>query len=157
MVRVFSIIVAAALCALVSPASAQDREVPYWASIRADEVNMRVGPAGTYRIVWVYKRRDLPVKVLRIKEGWRLVEDPDGEQGWMVARFLKRERTAIVTGEELVEMRAEPDAAARLLWKVEPGAVGLLGDCEAGWCSFDVGGNRGFAPADRLWGASEAP
>ena len=34
------------LAALLLPASlaAQDREVPYWASMRAPEVNLRVGP-----------------------------------------------------------------------------------------------------------------
>jgi SH3-like domain-containing protein len=79
------------LLAVAAPARAADNEdVPYWASLRANEVNLRVGPAETYRIAWVYRREGLPMKVLRRMDGWRLVEDPDGARGWMLARFLTR-------------------------------------------------------------------
>ena len=44
-----------------TPLSAQDREVPYWAALRYDEVRMRVGPSEEYPIQWVYKRKGLPV------------------------------------------------------------------------------------------------
>ncbi|WP_216074561.1 SH3 domain-containing protein, partial [Acinetobacter baumannii] len=51
--------------------------------MRAKEVNMRVGPSPEFRIAWVYRRPGLPLKVLRMREGWRLVEDPDGARGWV--------------------------------------------------------------------------
>ena len=38
-----------ALMGLAAPAAAQEAKVPYWASIRASEVNMRVGPAEEYQ------------------------------------------------------------------------------------------------------------
>ena len=102
-----------ALLCLAAPAAAQDREVPYWATLRAEEVNMRVGPSEAYPIEWVYRRPGLPVKVLRVNQGWRLVEDPDGERGWIVARLLDPDRGAIVVGDGLAEMRAEPGTGAR--------------------------------------------
>lgn len=145
----------AALAAIPALAQAQEREVPYWASIRADEVNMRVGPAETYTIMWVYHRKHLPMKVIRLKEGWRLVQDPDGATGWMLARFLKPERTGIVTHGANVEMREKGEAGARLKWWLEPGVVGILGDCENGWCQFDVAGHSGFVRQERLWGTGE--
>ena len=96
----FLILLIAGVCAMTSlPAHAQDREVPYWASIRAEVLNMRVGPSQDYRIEWVYKRKGLPMKVVRVMEGWRLVQDPDGAQGWVVARLLNPQRSAIVVGE----------------------------------------------------------
>lgn len=147
-------LIAAAL-AFAAPAAAQDRETPYWASIRVERINMRVGPSESYRIEWVYKRQQLPLKVLRIKEGWRLVEDADGDRGWVVARFLSRDRTAIVIGSGLAPMRAEPETGTQLLWNAEPGVVGKLGDCEDGWCRFDVAGRVGWIQQDRLWGAGE--
>lgn len=140
--------------ALAAPAGAQqDREVPYWASLRVDEVNMRVGPGEDYRIAWVYKRKQLPIKVLRLKEGWRFVQDPEGAKGWMLARFLTPERGALVVGKDLADMREKGSENARLLWRLEPGVTGKLGDCEAGWCRFDVAHHAGFVPQDRLWGA----
>ena len=144
-----------ALICLAVPSAAQDREVPYWATLRAKEVNMRVGPSEAYPIAWVYRRPGLPVRVLRINQGWRLVEDPDGERGWVVARLLDPDRGAIVVGEGLAELRAAPEAGAKVLWRAEPGVVGELGECEAGWCALDVDGREGWVRAERLWGAGE--
>ena len=141
--------------ALAVPAAAQDDEVPYWAAINVDEINMRKGPSTTYPIDWVYTRKGLPVKVLRKREGWRYVEDMDGTRGWFLGRMLTRTRTAIVTGESVAPMRAEPSAGASLSWNAEPGVVGRLGECEAGWCEFDVEGRAAWIEADRIWGDGE--
>lgn len=153
--RTISPLVSLGLILAASPLAAQDREVPYWASIRADTVNMRVGPSESYPIQWVYQRAALPVKVLRVQEGWRLVEDPDGATGWMVARFLSLEPTGIVKGDGKALMRDGPSSAGRMLWKVEPGVVGKLGKCEDGWCRFDVEGHKGWIERSRIWGGAD--
>lgn len=140
-------------CVLAPAVQAQDVEVPYWASIRVSEVNMRVGPGEDYRINWIYRRPHLPVKVLRLMEGWRLVQDPDGARGWMLARFLSRERGGIVRGQGLAEMREAGDESARVLWKLRPGVVGKLGDCKVNWCKFEVEGHLGHVREERIWGA----
>lgn len=147
--------------ALVSVASARAEEasVPYWASIRAEEVNMRVGPGEDYRILWVFKRKQLPLKVLRMKEGWRFVQDPEGARGWVLARFLSRNRGAIVTGKQPAEMREAGNSDAKLLWRLSPGVTGKLGDCEAQWCELEVIRDtkiyKGWVSQARLWGAGE--
>lgn len=153
--RYFAVALPLLFVILAPPLAAQDREVPYWATLRATEVNMRVGPSEAYPIAWVYRRQGLPVKVLRVREGWRLVQDPDGERGWIVARLLNPDRGAIVIGDGLAEMREEPGSGARVLWRAEPGVVGALGDCEDGWCELDVSGREGWVRAERLWGAGE--
>lgn len=127
--------------------------MPYWASLREDEVYMRVGPSVDFPIEWIYRRAGLPVKVVRLNEGWRLVEDPDGARGWVAARLLDPERAAMVKGQGEAPMRAGPDAAAPLRWRVEAGVVGRLGKCEGGWCRFVVGQRSGWVAQDRLWGA----
>jgi SH3-like domain-containing protein len=143
------------LVAIAAPAAAQEREVPYWATLRAGEVNMRVGPSEAFPIEWVYRRQGLPVKVVRVMQGWRLVEDPDGERGWIISRLLDPDRGAIVTGDGLAEMRAAPESDAKVLWRAEPGVVGELGDCDEGWCELDVAGRKGWVRAARLWGAGD--
>lgn len=135
------------------PARGQSAEAPYWASLTADRVNMRVGPARNYNIAWVFRREGLPLKVVRVHEGWRMVEDPDGARGWVLARFLSRARTALVKG-AVAELREGP-GAGRLRWKVQPGVVGRLGDCRAGWCELDVGGQKGWVRAAAIWGDGE--
>jgi SH3-like domain-containing protein len=149
------VLAGAAALLLPIPVAAQDAGVPYWSSIRVSEVNMRVGPGEDYRITWVYHRPGLPMKVLRVKEGWRYVRDPDGAEGWVMARFLTRERTGFVTTGATAPLRDKGESGARLLWKVAPGVVGKLGDCAAGWCEFAIGPRKGFVEQARLWGAGE--
>ncbi len=141
---------------LAVPAVAQDREVPYWATIKAEKLNMRAGPGRDFPIRWVYTRAGLPLKVIRVHEGWRLVKDPAGDEGWVTANLLSRERAALVVGQGLAAIRAEPSEDAKLRWNAEPGVIGKLGDCAAGWCEFDVGGRAGYVKADRLWGTGES-
>ena len=146
--------VALLLSLLAMPASAQERETPYWATLRSDEVNMRAGPSEDYQISWVYRRAGLPLKVVRLRQGWRLVRDPDGVQGWIVARLLSPDRGALVIGKGLAAIRDAPADNGKLLWNAESGVVGKLGDCETGWCEFDAGGGRkGWIQQARLWGA----
>jgi SH3-like domain-containing protein len=150
---IFRLAVAALMLAAATAAAAQERDVPYWTSMRVTKANLRVGPSPTYRILWVYQRKGLPLKVLRVQEGWRLVQDPDGARGWLVGRFLSLDRTAIVKGKGLADMRESADGQSPLRWRLEPGVVGKLGDCDSGWRFFDVGGRTGYVAKDRLWGA----
>ena len=137
-----------------SPANATDSQTPpYWASLRVDQVNMRVGPGEDYRINWVFHRAHLPVKVLRDMEGWRLVQDPGGARGWVSERFVSHQRSAIITGRGPVDMRGGAGPASPLKWRLLPGLAGALGTCSGGWCQFDVDGRSGYVPQARLWGA----
>jgi SH3-like domain-containing protein len=155
LVAVLVLAVVAAVSLVVSPASAQDREMPYWATLRFDKVNLRVGPSREYRIDWVYQRKGLPVKVVRIREGWRLVEDAEGTMGWISESQLSRSRGALIVGEGLADMREGPDPASGLRWRAEPGVVGQLQSCRENWCEIDVAGRTGWVLADRLWGDEE--
>ena len=143
------------LSTLSAPALAQKGDTPYWAALRGNETNMRVGPGEDYKIAWVYRRAGLPLKVLRLKEGWRLVQDHEGTRGWMMSRFLTRARGAVVIGNGPAAMREQGKPGARLKWRLQPGVVGKLGDCSEGWCALDLGERDGFVPQDRLWGAGE--
>ena len=149
------LILALSALMLATSSQAQDREVPYWASLRADEINMRVGPSADYKIDWVYRRRGLPVKVVRVMEGWRLIEDPDGARGWVAARLLDPDRGALVIGKSPAAMHEDDDEASKVKWRLEPGVVGRLGDCDDGWCEFTVGEREGWVRQESLWGAGE--
>jgi SH3-like domain-containing protein len=146
------ILTIALLLAAVGPAAAQsDVELPYWASINVDEARMRKGPSPDVPVIWEYRRKDLPVKVVARFETWRKIEDPDGTQGWMAARLLSRTRTAIITG-GIRPMREEPNVAAAVAYRAEPGVVGRITDCKDGWCRIDVRGRKGWIETDHIWG-----
>lgn len=142
---------------LASPAvaAADLHQPPYWASLKANEVYMRVGPGEDYRVNWIYRRQHLPLKVLRIMQNWRLVQDPEGARGWIMVNMLVIGHDGFVTGKDPAEMHEMTDRNSRLLWRLEPGVLGKLGDCGSGWCRFTVNGRTGFVRQDTLWGAAE--
>lgn len=77
------------------------KPMPYFMSLRADEVNMRAGPGARYPVIWIYHRRSMPVKVTREFDIWRLVEDVDGQKGWIQQAILSGGRSFITIGEPL--------------------------------------------------------
>lgn len=135
-------------------AVAADDEPPYWASIKAEKAYMRVGPDQSYQISWVYKRKGLPIKILKKRRDWRMVEDPAGTRGWIHVRLLSNQRTGLVTG-EIRGLMSEPSENARVIWRVEPGVVGKLSECASGWCLFDVKGRAGWIRTEYLWGTAK--
>ena len=129
-------------------------QLPRFAALRTDDVNLRAGPGTRYPIEWVYKRRDLPMEIEREFEVWRLVKDPDGIRGWIHQATLTGRRTFMVQGADAT-LRAEPkdDAAPVALLKV--GVIGRIRSCEAGsaWCRVVVGDYRGYLKRSQFWGA----
>lgn len=127
--------------------------IPRFVSLRSDEVNLRAGPGTRYPIEWVYKRRGLPVEILREFDVWRLVEDPDGTKGWVHQATLTGRRSFMITGADAT-LRREPqdDAAAVAILKV--GVVGHLRSCTAksDWCQVQAGDYRGYLRRNQFWG-----
>jgi SH3-like domain-containing protein len=145
-----------ALAFAATPAmAAREPDFPYWASLPDKDANLRLGPGDEYPIRWVYHRQFLPMKVLRAKEGWRFVQDPSGERGWMLARFLLwRQRGAMIAGKAPTAMRDKPDDGAALLWRLAPGVVLKLDECSGEWCKVEMDKRVGYIHADALLGAA---
>ena len=134
--------------------SATGMPLPRYAALRSDEVNLRAGPGTRYPIEWVYKRRELPVRIEREFEIWRLVADPDGIKGWVHQATLTGRRSFVVTGaERSLHRQAATDAPAVAM--LMPGVVGQIRSCElaAEWCQLQVGEYRGWLKRDEFWGA----
>jgi len=138
-----------------TPAAAQDKQPPYWASIASGQAMTRTGPGRNYPGVWLYQRRDLPVRVVKKYETWRLVQDPDGAQGWMLVTLLSDRRTAIVKPGDPKPVRADRSDAARVSYLVEHGAVGRISKCKGdGWCRIEFGKKEGYIHTSDLWGVA---
>jgi SH3-like domain-containing protein len=148
-------LVALSILAAAAPAAAQERQPPYWASISSGQAMMRTGPARTFPGIWLYQRRDLPVRVVQRYEHWRLIEDPDGERGWMLARLLSDRRTAIVRQGNPRPIHVRPEAESRVRYFAEAGVVGRIDRCRQGWCRIAVGNRQGFIRKADIWGAGE--
>jgi SH3-like domain-containing protein len=136
-----------------SAATAQEtRKPPYWASIASGEALMRTGPGRNYPAVWLYKRADLPIKVIETYPSWRKVQDPDGATGWMLVNLLSDTRTALIKGEEPRPIREAAAADAAIAYLAQPGVVGRISKCDAAWCRIDIQGRAGFIETGHIWG-----
>ncbi len=127
--------------------------LPRFAALKSDEVYLRVGPGTRYPIDWVYKRRDLPMEILREFENWRLVQDHDGVKGWVHQATLTGRRAVLVVGEAQT-VRADANDTASPVAHVQPGVVGRLRGCEAhaAWCQVQFGDLRGWLKRTGFWG-----
>jgi SH3-like domain-containing protein len=150
--RPWGALIALIVAASAAPAVAQEKATPYWASIASGEAMMRTGPARTYPGIWLYQRRDLPVRVLKRYESWRLIQDPDGAKGWMLSTLLSDRRTAIITGDEPRPIYSSADPKSPVRYRAEPGVVGRISECAGGWCRIRIGDREGHVRTSDMWG-----
>lgn len=126
--------------------------IPRFVSLRADRVNMRTGPGLRYPIDWVYRRKDMPVRIVDEFEAWRRIRDWEGALGWVHSVMLQGKRTARLVGDEPALLRAQGTLHAQPVALVPHGAVGTLDSCEGNWCLLDFDGHSGWLRRDRLFG-----
>lgn len=125
-----------------------------FASLRADEVNVRAGPGVRYQVKWVFVRKLLPVQITADFESWRKIRDSEGAEGWVHRAMLSGKRTVVVTG-EILTLRRKPEDTAPAVARLSPGIVAELDTCQPQWCSVTVQSYSGWLRRDGLWGLKE--
>ena len=144
------------ILAVAVPAAAQEKQPPYWASLASGQAMTHTGPGRNYPNVWLYQRRDLPVRVVKKYQTWRLIQDPDGAQGWMLVTMLSDRRTAIVKSGDPRPVRADANDGAKVRYMAEPGVVGRISKCRGdGWCRIEIGNKQGYVRTSDLWGVAD--
>ena len=125
--------------------------LPRYASLRANEVNVRTGPGVRYPVKWVFMRRDLPIEIIAEFSTWRKIRDWQGTEGWVHRSMLSGKRTVIITDAVQV-MRREPSRWAPAVARVEAGVVAHILECGVEWCRVEAGGFRGWVKHGQFWG-----
>jgi SH3-like domain-containing protein len=142
---------ALALALGMSPALA---EPPHYVSQRGDSAFLREGPSYQYKVLWVYRHRGYPFRVIASFDVWRRVQAPDGVVGWMNADMLTDQRTVLVTGKSRVSIHEAP-AGGKLVGLADPGAVASLKGCDVQACHIHGQQIDGWIPRDRVWGVDQ--
>lgn len=137
--------------------------LPRFVSLKAQRVNMRVGPGRKYKVDWMFTKRGLPLEILQEYDNWRKVRDSEGAEGWINQSLLSGKRTALIapwkSGEknELLPLTREPGNETRIVARVEPGVLANVEECKDGWCRIEIddtvtGSVSGYAKQTQLWG-----
>jgi SH3-like domain-containing protein len=129
--------------------------VPRFVSLKTDRVNVRGGPSRDHDVTWVFTRPSLPVEIVAEFENWRRIRDVDGQEGWVYHSLLSGKRTAVIapwSKEATLSLRSDRSNEARVTAHLEPGVLGTVRACRAGWCRLTGPGFDGWLPQDRLWG-----
>ena len=148
---------AAATAAVAQVGTVSGLPVPRFVSLKSDKVNVRAGPAREQDVAWVYSRSALPVEVTAEFENWRKIRDWEGAEGWVYHSMLSGRRTALVSPQskgkdELLLLRAKPDAASGVTAKLQHGVLGTVKQGRDGWCRLTGEGFDGWIEQPRLWG-----
>ena len=153
--RVRGLIAALLIAATAAPAAGQDKTPPYWASIASGEAMMRTGPGRNYPGIWLYTRRDLPIRVVKTYPNWRMIEDPDGAKGWMLVTLLSDRRTAIVKPGAPRDIHEAASDSSAVRYRAEPGVVGRIDKCRDSWCHIAIDKREGWIHTGDIWGVSD--
>ncbi|MCC5996842.1 MAG: hypothetical protein JJU18_10795 [Oceanicaulis sp.] len=123
---------------------------PRFVTLKSSDAVGRTGPSRDHPAQWRYQRAGLPMLIVAETPLWRRVEDPGGEQVWMLHSLLSGRRA--VYAREAADLHARADDEASLIARIEPGAILWLERCRTGWCRLSADGRRGWARADAFWG-----
>ncbi len=129
--------------------------IPRYVSLKSDRVNLREGPSMDHRTAWIFQRAGLPVEVMAEFDAWRRIRDSEGTEGWVQKSLLSGRRTALVAPwkkQEVLPIRAKPQASADLAANVQAGVLANIKSCESGWCRIFGDGFDGYIEQTSLWG-----
>jgi SH3-like domain-containing protein len=122
-----------------------------WKSFKSDDVNVRTGPGTRYPIKWIYKRKNMPLKVLAKYDNWYKIEDFEGETGWAHPNMLSEKRTFVVSANEVI-MKKSLKENSRSIVKLEKGVIGTIDECLEDLCKIEIEKYIGYVPSSSIWG-----
>ncbi len=127
-------------------------EIPRFASLKSNKVNVRTGPGKRYPIDWVFTRKHMPVKIIAEYDNWRKIRDWEGYEGWVHQSLISGRRSVMIKGQEGFILRREANYTAAPVVKVMPSVAVYLEQCKEGWCEVDAEGYSGWINYEYLWG-----
>jgi len=151
---------------LVATASAQavgpnksGLPIPRFVTLKSGRVNLRVGPGRNYPVEWMYLKTGLPVEIIQEYDNWRRIRDSEGTAGWINQSLLSGKRSGIAAPwlrgkeEAAITLTRDADEKSRPIATVEPGAIGMIEQCDGQWCEMRFGGYSGYVRQSLIWGA----
>jgi len=126
------------------------KENNYYKILKYNEVNVRYGPGKDYPINFIYKKKNLPVKVIDEKENYRRIIDFKNNSGWIHTSQLKEGKAFILLEDQI--LFTKPTKYSKPILKIEKGRLLVVKKCKKIWCSVKTENYTGWIKNENVWG-----
>ena len=133
----------------ISIASANEND--YYLILKNNKVNVRYGPGFNYQIKYIYKKKNLPIKVIDKKENFRRIIDFKKNSGWIHISQLKKGKSLILLKDQILFKK--PTKYSKPLFKIAKGRLLLVKKCKKKWCRVKTENYTGWIKSEKVWGA----
>ena len=125
-------------------------ENSYYLLLKYNEVNVRHGPGHDYPIKYVYKKKNLPVKVIDKKENFKKIIDFKKNSGWIHTSQLKKSKSFILLKDQI--LFSKPTKHSKPLFKISKGRLLIVKKCKKNWCKVKTENFLGWVKTNEIWG-----
>ena len=119
-------------------------------SLKKNKVNVRYGPGFDYEVKYIYRKRNLPLKIIDKKENFRKIIDHKKNSGWIHWTQLKKSKSFIVTKDKI--LFSKPTLFSKPKAIIQKGRLLIYENCKKKWCKIKTGNYDGWINADYVWG-----
>jgi SH3-like domain-containing protein len=119
-------------------------------SLKKSKVNVRYGPGFDYPIKYIYKKLNLPVKIIDKKENFRRIVDIKKNNGWIHISQLKKSKSLIITKDKILFKK--PSLFSKPLIKIKKGRLLVVKKCKKKWCKIKTDKYSGWVKTNDIWG-----
>ena len=119
-------------------------------SLKKDKVNVRYGPGFDYEVKYIYRKKNLPLKVVDKKENFRKIIDIKKNNGWIHISQLKKSKSFIVTKDKILFNK--PTLFSKPIAKIQKGRLLVYKNCIKEWCNVKTDKFIGWVSAENIWG-----
>jgi len=125
-------------------------ENDYYLILKNNKVNVRYGPGFNYQIKYIYKKKNLPIKVIDKKENFRRIIDFKKNSGWIHISQLKKGKSIILLEDQILFKK--PTKYSKPLFKIAKGRLLLVKKCKKKWCKVKTENYLGWIITNNIWG-----
>ena len=125
-------------------------ENDYYLILKNNEVNVRYGPGFNYQIKYIYKKKNLPIKVIDKKENFRRIIDFKKNSGWIHISQLKKGKSIILIEDQI--LFSKPTIYSKPIIKISKGRLLLVKKCKKKWCKVKTEDYLGWIITNNIWG-----
>jgi len=125
-------------------------ENDYYLILKNNKVNVRYGPGFNYQIKYIYKKKNLPIKVIDKKENFRRIIDFKKNSGWIHISQLKKGKSIILLKDQI--LFSKPTRYSKPIIKISKGRLLLVKKCKKKWCKVKTEDYLGWIITNNIWG-----